>query len=220
MNRKNKMKLQTRDQSKMWSALVLAVLGLFLWIQPASAEDAKDSPVGALDDNFRRGWRELGFGAGAYFSNLDRTPNRPNSDYALGYAQLGYMVTEPAGNGWYRGNFEVAPEVFAAGVFHGPGNYVAGATLWFRYNFIPRRGRFSPFVEVGGGGTALDIPHNYDGKDFNFNLNVGVGVRYFIRPKWSLNAEYRFQHISNANLWNHNIGLNTSGPVLGLSFFF
>ncbi len=214
------MKLNNHYQSKKWTTFVLVVLGLLARNQSVSAEDSKDPLAGILDDSFRPGWRELGFGGSAYFSNIDRAANRPNSDYASGYAQFGYMVTEPAGNSWVRGNFEVAPEIFGAGVFHGPGHYVAGGTLWLRYNFIPKHGRFSPFVELGGGGTALDIPHNYDGKDFNFNLDAGVGVRYFIRPKLSLNAEYRFQHISNANLWNHNIGLNTSGPVLGLSFFF
>jgi opacity protein-like surface antigen len=214
------MKRNKRYQLKMRPALVLVALGLLGRIQSASGDDSSDSLGITLDDNFRRGWREVGFGGGTYFSNLDPAPNRPNSDYAIGYAQLGYMVTKPSGPGWLRGNFEVAPEVFGAGVFHGPGHYVAGGTLWFRYNFVPKRGRFSPFIELGGGGTAIDIPHNYDGKDFNFNLNVGAGVRYFITPRCSLNAEYRFQHISNANLWNHNIGLNTSGPMMGLSLFF
>ena len=66
----------------------------------------------------------------------------------------------------------------------------------------------------------MDIPHQYDGKDFNFNLDFGVGCRYFISRRCSLNAEYRLQHISNADLWDHNIGINATGAALGVSFFF
>jgi hypothetical protein len=114
----------------------------------------------------------------------------------------------------------VLPEIFAADIYHGPGNYIAGATLWLRYNFVPEGWKFVPYIEGGGGGTSLDIPHNYDGKDFNFNLEAAVGFRYFIMPRCSLNAEYRFQHISNADLWDKNIGVNASGPSVGVSLFF
>jgi hypothetical protein len=35
-----------------------------------------------------------------------------------------------------------------------------------------------------------------------------------------LNVECRYQHISNANLSRHNIGINADGPMIGLSHFF
>jgi opacity protein-like surface antigen len=205
---------------KIVTVLAVVALGGSAGAQSVSDNDSSSAATGSVDDNFRLGWHEVGFGAGFYTSNVCRNSNRPNSDYSLGYAQAGYMVTEPAGKSWLRGNLEVAPEIFGAGIYHGPGSYIAGGTLWFRYNFIPQGSRLSPFIEAGGGGTVLDLPHNYDGKDFNFNLDAGAGLRYFITPKCSLNAEYRFQHISNADLWSHNIGLNASGPVVGISMFF
>jgi opacity protein-like surface antigen len=174
----------------------------------------------SIDDNFSTGWHEFQIGAGDYFSNIFRNYNRPKIDYAVGFAQAGYMVTQPGRDAWWRGNLEVAPELFGAGIYRGPGNYIAGATLWFRYNFVQRGCPLVPYLQFGGGGTVIDLPHEYDGKDFNFNLEAGIGLHYFIRPQVALNAEYRFQHISNADLWSHNIGANADGPMLGVSFFF
>ena len=47
---------------------------------------------------------------------------------------------------------------------------------------------------------STDIDHSILGQPFNFNLDLGAGVRYFIGRNWSLSLEYRYQHISNANL--------------------
>jgi hypothetical protein len=58
------------------------------------------------------------------------------------------------------------------------------------------------------------------GQPFNFNLDLGVGVRYFVGRNWALNLEYRYQHISNANLGAKNLGINAAGPILGISCFF
>lgn len=66
----------------------------------------------------------------------------------------------------------------------------------------------------------MDIDHRYDGMNFNFNVDGAAGLRYFITPQVSLNLEYRFQHISNANLGRHNLGLNAEGPVLAVSWLF
>ncbi|MDB6021139.1 MAG: putative exported protein [Pedosphaera sp.] len=174
----------------------------------------------SVDDNFRTGWHEATFGSTALFSNIRRRGDRPNVNYVLGYAQVAYAVTAPGDDGFFRGSFQLAPEAFAGGIYSGPGSYLAGGTLWFRYNFVQRGWKVVPYIEGGGGGTAIDLPHKYDGKDFNFNLDLGAGVRWFIEPRCSLNLEYRFQHISNANLWDHNAGVNTTGPSVGVSFFF
>jgi opacity protein-like surface antigen len=201
------------------SQLTLTII-LFAGHATAQTLTASAPPAPGIDDNFRTGWHEVQLGGAVYFSNIFRNYNRPKVDYATGFAQAGYMVTEPGEDAWWRGSFELAPEVFAAGIYRGPGNVIAGGTLWFRYNFVQRDWKLAPYFQLGGGGTYIDLPHYYDGKDFNFNLEAGVGLHYFIRPNLALNAEYRFQHISNANLWAHNIGANADGPVIGISYFF
>lgn len=194
----------------------VAASGILAGVQTCLA----DSNGFSVDDHFQRGWHEATIGSSVYFSNVITGFNRPDLNYASGFIQTAYTLTSPSGEGPFRGSFQLAPEAFGAGIFHGPGSYIAGGTLWFRYLFVQPGWRLVPFIEGGGGGTSMNIPHSYDGKDFNFNLDLGAGVRYFVCQHSSLNLEYRFQHISNADLWEHNIGVNAGGPSLSLSFYF
>ena len=191
----------------------------------AGIVSAQNSPLPSIDklfleDNFRRGQWEGAVGGATLFSPIGPTKNRPVLNYALGNVQAGYMLNDVSRNDFLRGNFELAPEAFGARIFHGPGHYIAGATLWVRYNFVPPRWRVLPYAQAGAGLTSTDIDHRYDGQDFNFNLDLAGGIRCFIVPRWALNLEYRYQHISNANLGNKNIGINAHGPALELSWFF
>jgi opacity protein-like surface antigen len=206
-----------KHTSKLVLLLALAALRCPAGTPLSTATSPTDFSV---DENFQRGWHEADVGVGALFSNLVRNANRPNIDYSLLYIQTAYTVTEPQGDAFYRGSFQLAPEISGAGIFHGAGSYVASATLWLRYDFVPQGWRVVPYIQGGFGASVLDIPEQYDGKSFNYNLEAAAGARYFIRPKCSLNLEYRFQHISNADMWMHNVGVNTSGPAMGISFFF
>lgn len=189
-----------------------------------AAETGLSTPSASANDfvdaNFQRGWHEANVGAGVLFSNLKRDDKRPNIDYSVFYIQMAYTLTEPRGDAFYRGSLQFAPEISGAGIYHGPGSYVASATFWLRYDFVPKGWRVTPYIQGGVGASVLDIPQQYDGKSFNFNVDGSVGARYFIQPKCALNLEYRFQHISNANMWMHNVGVNTSGPMAGISWFF
>jgi opacity protein-like surface antigen len=75
-------------------------------------------------------------------------------------------------------------------------------------------------VQAGLGAEATDMDRRLIGERFNFNLDVSAGTRYFLAPNWALNAECRYQHISNATIARHDIGINAVGPMLGLSYFF
>jgi opacity protein-like surface antigen len=178
----------------------------------------------SLDDNFRPGWREFSLGVSPMFSPLGNDFNRPVVNWVEGFAQLGYMVTDIHGNqflgGFFRGNFEAVGEAFGAGIWEETGHYIAGGSILGRYNFIPRASRFSPYVQAGVGGEMMDINHQYDGHNFNFNVDASGGIRYFLKPGLSLNVECRFQHLSNADTADRNIGINAIGPVIGLSWFF
>ncbi|MDB6121972.1 MAG: ompW [Pedosphaera sp.] len=174
----------------------------------------------SYEDNFQSGRYEIAVGGGALFSPIGTPKNRPKLNYALGLAQFGLMLTSPPEDGFFRGNFEFAPEVFAASIYEGPGKYIAGGTIWLRYNFIPHHSRLIPFLQIGGGFVVTDIDHRYDGQDFNFNLAAATGLRFFVCPHSTVNLEYRFQHISNANLGNRNLGINAHGPILSVSYLF
>ena len=75
----------------------------------------------SVDDNFRFGWHEVAVGGASFYANIVRGNNRPNLDYAMGYAQAGFMVTEPKGSSIFRGSFELVPEIFGGGHLPWPG---------------------------------------------------------------------------------------------------
>lgn len=155
------------------------------------------------------------------FSPIGGAANRPTINYTITELQWGYMLSNPKGDGWWHGNFEAVVSGFGSAIFDGPGNYIAGGTLWLRYNFVPRRtSRWSPFLQAGAGVTWTDVEREFVGQPFQFNLQLAAGTRYFIADHWSLGLEYRYQHISNADTAEHNVGINGNGPILGISYFF
>ena len=174
----------------------------------------------SIEDNFQPGWREATAGFGIMFSPLGSSFARPTVDYVPGYIEAGYMLNHIHGSGVLQNNFELTVEAFGAGIYRDTGHYIAGGTLWFRHNLIPAGSRFAPYVQVGGGVVSMDINHSYDGHNVNFNVDAACGVRYFVKPRLSLNAEFLYQHISNANTADHNIGINAVGPILSTSWFF
>jgi len=199
---------------------------LLLICQVATGGEAQqqtnDTKTVVMDLWFTDGQCEATFTSGALFSPFGPTKGRPTINYTISELQLGYMLTDPHGPGWLRGNVELAGEGFGGAVFLGSsGSYVAGGTLWLRYNFLRTKAYgLCPFFQGGGGFTFTDIDRGVVGQRFNFNLDLGAGARYFLSQRCSLNLEYRYQHISNANLGPHNLGINSHGPILGFSYFF
>jgi len=169
---------------------------------------------------FERSRYEATLTSGVLFSPFLATGGRPTINYTITEVQFGYMLSDVKGRGWWRGNFELVGEGFGSAIFEGSGSFIAGITVWMRYNIVPPGWRLVPFAQAGMGLTSTDIDHKYVGQPFNFNLDLGIGTRYLLSEHWSLNLEYRFQHISNADMGQHNIGINGHGPVLGVSYLF
>jgi lipid A 3-O-deacylase len=212
-----------RGMRKPWALALL--FPLVLSFQPAAAAQEAAATGGSeawsRDPLFAHGRYEAALASGVMFSPFLATANRPTVNYSLNTLQFGYMLSDVRGDGWWRGNFEVAGEALASAVFAGPGDYIAGGTVWLRYNFVPRtRWGVVPYAQAGAGMIGTDIDPNLVGQAFNFELGLGVGMRYFLDRNWALSLEYRYQHISNANTGPRNIGINANGPLLGVSFFF
>jgi Lipid A 3-O-deacylase (PagL) len=203
------------------TAVCVFVIGLHgATLNAIAGEDDQPSNTFSLEDRFAPGEFELKTTGGAYFSPFGTPKSRPVINYTFAAVQIGYMLDQPSDMAFWRGNFEIAVEGFGSRIFDGPGSYITGMTLWGYYNFVPRGCRFVPFVEGGAGVTLTDIDHDIVGENFNFNLNLGAGVRYFISSSWSVNLEYRYQHISNAGLGDHNLGINAQGGFLSVSWLF
>lgn len=191
-----------------------------LGILTSTYASEKPSTDVELPGIFSGGKKEFSLGGGIFFSPFVATQGRPTVNYAGGLVQFGCMLNDLSDHGLWRGNFEILGEGFGASVFEGRGTYIANGTLWLRYNMVPERCKLVPYVQLGGGASQLDLDRNIFGQSFNFNLNAGIGTRYFLNDHMSLNAEYRFQHISNAGMAEHNLGINAQGGVLSVSWYF
>ena len=204
--------------------LLLAVF--FACALPPSirAQEAVENRL-ALHDRFARGSCELENMFGSYYLFDRGGKERVSVDNVVDSVRFGIMLYNPNGTSLLRGNFEFVSEIFGGAIFHGPGNVVAGASIFLRYNFIQPGSRLVPYFQFGGGGVYTDIAHgeassNAISQNYNFNLQWILGLRYLINPKWSLNLEGSYRHISNAGLSDPNYGIDQLGGALGVGYSF
>ena len=202
-----------------WGVLLLA--GIQLAGGSGNAEEGQPAETFSIDGLFTSRRYEAALTSGVMFSPFGTSRMRPTINYTFTGLQVGYMLGDVKRNGLCRGNFELAGEAFGSAIFQGEGSYISGGTVWLRYNLVPRRfPRLVPYAEAGAGMVSTDIDRGIVGQPFNFNLDLGLGVRYFVSRNLSLSLEYRYQHISNADLGPKNLGINAGGPILGVSYFF
>jgi lipid A 3-O-deacylase len=196
-----------------WFSIILA-----LACSNARSEDA--GRQNDFSDYFEHGRYEISLTSGAMFSPIGADKGRHTVNYSLSGLQLGWMLTSPGKQRGWRGNWELAIEAMGGAVFAGRGSYLAGGTVWARYNFVQPGWRFVPYVEAGAGAEGTDMDQRLIGEKFNFNLNVTAGTKCFVARNWALDFEFRYQHISNATISKHDVGINAVGPMLGVSYFF
>ena len=133
---------------------------------------------------------------GAFFF-FDTTQNqRPSIDFALDSLRLGIMLNNPWNLGPLSGNFEALGEVFVGGVFTGPGQRSGGSHTGFPLQFHPATGAScSVPSKLAAGGVYTDIPEDESqgliSLPVEFNLQAGVGTRYLVNDRWSVNARRR-----------------------------
>ena len=63
------------------------------------------------------------------------------------------------------------------------------------------------------------IGRHVQGTNFNFIIQTGLGVQYFLDERHAINVQYRYRHISNAHIKDPNSSINTSFILVGYSFF-
>ena len=133
----------------------------------------------------------------------------------------GIVATDPIGASWYRGQITVGAEAAFIQYTEPLTAYFTALTPTVKYVFLPG-GRLRPYLEAGAGVVWTDlggrIPEK--GSQFNFNLQVGVGLSFLFTPTSSLNLSYRFQHVSNAGTAEPNQGIDAGVVLIGVSRFF
>ncbi len=141
-------------------------------------------------------------------------------DLALTSLSYGHMWGPVLGKDhWYRGNFEYRIELFGGAQYSPSSEWLVGLTPHLRYNFATGT-RLIPFFDAGAGVTATGIKHPDLGGTFEFNLQPGVGMHWFVRDNLALTGEVKFMHMSCAGIDKPNLGLNDVIGWVGLTWFF
>jgi len=159
---------------------------------------------------------------GGFWKGSDIFDNAPSSNRRAIYIlpQLGQVLTDEIGGGVVAGNVELLLEPMAAHYYEPFSASAFGGSLVLKYNFLSF-GRWMPFWDGGAGMLWTDLAPRIpeQSTQFNFILQTGPGVSYFVSEKWAITAGFRFHHISNSGIGERNIGLNAWLLNLGVSFF-
>jgi lipid A 3-O-deacylase len=143
-----------------------------------------------------------------------------NTGIFNGGLRYGWVLTDPHGPGFLKGNFEYAVDAVPAFLVFQPANTAYGFgvnPLGLKWNFVPR-GNIVPYFELGGGTlfTTHDVPAGTS--KINFTSGAALGFHHLgERVTWSLDV--RYMHISNAGLRTLNPGINTLQVRLGFGAF-
>jgi lipid A 3-O-deacylase len=168
-----------------------------------------------------KGTLEFGL-LGGYWKGNDLFQNAPSTNREAIYVlpQLGLVLTDELGSGLLSGNVEGLIEPVAAHYYEPFSASLFGGSLVLKYNFLSF-GRWMPFWDAGAGMSWTDLAPRIEEQStqFNFILQTGPGVSYFVSENWAITTGFRFHHISNANIGNRNTGLNAWLFNLGVSFF-
>ncbi|MBX3308287.1 MAG: acyloxyacyl hydrolase [Nitrospira sp.] len=168
-----------------------------------------------------KGTAELG-GAVGYAQGTTVVGNGPSANRSAVFVmpRLGVVLTDPLGTDWWQGNVEFLVQPVFARFTQPFAAEVTGGSFLLKYNFLSF-GRWVPFWDVGAGmiwtNLAPRIPEQ--STQYEFVLETGPGVHYFMTDRITLTMGVRLHHISNANLGDRNTGINAVLPYIGISFF-
>lgn len=163
---------------------------------------------------------ELGFLAG-YGWAMDNLPQEPDIQHAVFMPSVSITLSGiERGRSFYRGivQYQIEPVIGLITVPNQRAEFGLSAA-GFKYNFTALENRWMPYSNFGFGVIYEPIGHHVQGTDFNFILQTGVGVEYFLDEKRAINIQYRYRHISNASIRMPNSSINSSFILVGMSFF-
>lgn len=197
--------------------LVSIFLGLVLWTSAGVAEAPSSFDAREV---MRKGTFELGGTVGyAQGTTAIGAAESANRSAVFVMPRAGMILTEPLGRNWWQGNVELMIEPVVARFTKPFSAEAVGGSFVLKYNFLSF-GRWMPFWDVGAGmvwtNLAPRIPEQ--STQFEFVLETGPGLQYFVTDRMTWLMGVRLHHISNSNLGDRNTGINGVLPYIGLSF--
>jgi hypothetical protein len=80
--------------------------------------------------------------------------------------------------------------------------------------------RFQPFLSTDGGFVYFDKRVlSPEGSNWMYTIDFGGGVNFFHHRNQAVTLGYRYQHLSNANISEHNPGTDANTFYVGVSRF-
>lgn len=167
------------------------------------------------------GTQEVGLTAGYLIPHLLKKSSETEQSGPALMPTWMITLTDPIGGGWYRGQVSLGLEMAYIQFQEPTLTHGIGFSPRIKYTFVAGN-RIRPYVEFAGGPFWTDLSNKIpeQSSEFNFILNGGLGCSFFINSQTSINVGYRFQHISNAYTSRPNVGLNSSLPFGGFSFYY
>ena len=111
-------------------------------------------------------------------------------------------------------------EPFVSYVFDPHNNVEVGNNFVFKLGLLPEGKTFQPYVKGGVGLIYLTQHYRQQATQFNFTEFAGLGMHWFFTKNLALTVEYRFRHISNADIKSPNLGIETNIGLCGISYLF
>jgi hypothetical protein len=183
--------------------------------------EAKETVV---ESPFDKGKTEIQLGAGAMSSFQKTSRTRQGFTDVDLVLRWGKMLYTPEGDGCFRGNLEFLVEGYGALLVEGPGTGYTGLSLVLRYNFVQPDARWIPYFQIQAGGVYNDIYQDNEqrvfGSAFEWNLGSALGMRYLFTERCGAFLEFDYRHVSNADSASRNLGLNSLGGFVGVSYFY
>ncbi len=180
----------------------------------ASAQPQRESVVGRRP--LRQGSWEAGALAAFSVSGAGGPSARPTVQAYWLLPRVGYTFWEIP---WYPASLQIYLEPAVAYITHPAKTYLLGVNAILRHTFTVWNG-FSPYIEGGAGLLNTNLRHRALDETIEFMPQVGAGFHLHVMDRVSLNAGYRWHHISNAGLGDRNLGLNSHFPYVGFTYFF
>ncbi|RMH09731.1 MAG: acyloxyacyl hydrolase [Nitrospirae bacterium] len=197
------------------------ILGGMLWgfhgggISSAYAGDGAHVAI-------QRGTLELGLQSGYWqaFTGIGAAQSA-NRSAVFVLPRLGYVFTDPIELGYLSGAFEVFAEPVAAHFIQPFSATLVGFSLGMRYNFLAF-GPWLPYWDIGAGVSWTDLAPRIPEQStpFEFLLETGPGIQYFLTARTAVSLAVRWHHISNGGIGDRNTGLNAVLGLIGFTVFF
>ncbi len=120
----------------------------------------------------------------------------------------------------YPGLIQFVEEPFFSYVFEPNDNIEFGNNFLIKIGILPETSKFQPYFKGGLGMVYITQHTREQGTQFNFNEYWGAGLHYFFKKNVAFTVEYRYRHLSNADIGKPNSGIATHFGIFGISYLF